>query len=184
MSLETPLGSADAGMPPWEQLETIIPGLFRFAWRLTGQRERAEDLTQETLLRAWQKRRQLRDGRSMRVWVFRIAVNLWRDQARQDKNRPALEPSAELVVDPAPEPSQTLGDREEVHEVLKVLEQLPPRQREVLHLSAVEEFRVAEIAEILGICPNAVKVNLCEARKKMRDAFPLHQPQPVSDKLP
>jgi RNA polymerase sigma-70 factor (ECF subfamily) len=161
MALETPLGSADGGMPPWEQLETIIPGLYRFAWRLTGQRDRAEDLTQETLLKAWEKRRQLREEQSLRVWLFRIAA-----------------------LDRAPEPSQTLGNREEVLEVLKVLEHLPPRQREVLHLSAVEEFRVAEIAEILGISPNAVKVNLCEARKKMRDAFPLHHPQVLFHKLP
>jgi RNA polymerase sigma-70 factor (ECF subfamily) len=184
MALETPLGSADGGMPPWEQLETIIPGLYRFAWRLTGQRDRAEDLTQETLLKAWEKRRQLREEQSLRVWLFRIAVNLWRDQARQRKRDPVLEPNADSALDRAPEPSQTLGNREEVLEVLKVLEQLPPRQREVLHLSAVEEFRVAEIAEILGISPNAVKVNLCEARKKMRDAFPLHHPQVLFHKLP
>ncbi len=171
-------------MPPWEHLETLIPGLYRFAQRLSGQRERAEDLTQETLLRAWRNRGQLRDGQSARVWLFRILVNLWRDQLRQSNHRPVMEPTAESVIDRAPEPFQTLGDREELHEVLKVLEQLPPRQREVLHLSAVEEFRVAEIAEVLGISPNAVKVNLCEARKKMRDAFPLHNPQTISHKHP
>ena len=171
-------------MPPWEHLETLIPGLYRFALRLSGQRERAEDLTQEALLKAWRKRGQLRDGPSARVWLIRILVNLWRDQVRQSNHRPVLESTAESVVDPAPEPSQTLEDREELHEVLKVLEQLPPRQREVLHLSAVEEFRVAEIAEVLGISPNAVKVNLCEARKKMRDAFPLHNPQTISHKHP
>jgi RNA polymerase sigma-70 factor, ECF subfamily len=170
-------------MPPWEQLENLIPSLFRFVCRLTGQADWAEDLTQETLLRAWEKRRQIREAGSVRVWLFRIAVNLFRDQVRQNKRRPVLEPDAESALDPSPEPSRTLGEREEVLEVLKVLEQLPPRQREVLHLSAVEEFRVAEIAEILGISPNAVKVNLCEARKKMRDAFPLYDPQSVSNKL-
>lgn len=170
-------------MPPWEQLEQLIPGLYRFACRLTGQADWAEDLTQETLLRAWEKRRQLREEHSLRLWLFRIAVNLCRDQMRQNHRRPNLEPNAESAVDPSPEPSRIAGEREEVFEVLKVLEQLPPRQREVLHLSAVEEFRVAEIAEILGISANAVKVNLCEARKKMRDAFPLYNPQSVSNKL-
>ena len=103
---------------------------------------------------------------------------------RDRQSRRVLEPAAEAVIDRSPDPSQTLGDQEEILEVLKVLEQLPPRQREVLHLSAVEEFRVAEIAEVLSISPNAVKVTLCEARKKMRDAFPLHNPHTISHKRP
>jgi RNA polymerase sigma-70 factor (ECF subfamily) len=171
-------------MPPWEQLETLLPGLYRFAYRLTGHKDQAEDLTQEALLRACEKRRQLRDERTLRVWLFRIAVNLWRDQLRRSKHLPVSESSEESALDRSPEPFQTLCEREEVLEVLKVLEQLPPRQREVLHLSAVEEFRVAEIAEILGISANAVKVNLCAARKKMREAFPLLNPQTISSKLP
>lgn len=171
-------------MPPWEQLETLIPGLYQFAFRLTGHVDRVEDLTQEALLRAWEKRGQLRAENSVRVWLFRIAVNLWRDQVRQTRRRPVLGPNTETVADRSPEPSQALGEKEELSLVLKVLQRLPPRQREVLHLSAVEEFRVAEIAEILSISQNAVKVNLSEARKKMRETFPLQNPQVTSSKLP
>jgi RNA polymerase sigma-70 factor (ECF subfamily) len=66
--------------------------------------------------------------------------------------------------------------REEILQALKTIEQLPARQREVLHLSAVEELSIAEIAEVLGITSNSVKVSLSEARKKMRSAFPLDPP--------
>jgi RNA polymerase sigma-70 factor, ECF subfamily len=163
-------------MPLWEHLETHIPGIYRFALRLTGCSDRAEDLTQETLLKAWRKHGQLRDGASARVWLFRIAVNLWRDQLRQNKHRPVLESGLDALIDPRLGPEDKLVQREEILQVLKAIEQLPARQREVLHLSAVEDLSISEIAEVLSISPNSVRVNLSEARKKMRDTFPLDQP--------
>jgi RNA polymerase sigma-70 factor, ECF subfamily len=164
-------------MPLWEHLETHIPGVYRFLLRLSGDSDRAEDLTQETLLKAWKNRGQLRNAGSARVWLFRIAVNVWRDQVRRNKHRPGLESCLEEPLDKHPPPGEKLADREEIVEVLKAVEQLPPRQREVLHLSAVEEMSVSEIAEVLGISTNAVKVHLSEARKKMREAFPLNNPR-------
>jgi RNA polymerase sigma-70 factor (ECF subfamily) len=171
-------------MPPWEQLETHLPRIYRFALRLTADSDWAEDLTQDTLLKAWKNRGQLRAAESARVWLFRITVNLWRDQVRQSGNRPVMEQNTESAVDRSPQPVEVLGEREELLDVLKAIERLPPRQREVLHLSAVEDLRIAEIAEVLGISANAVKVNLSEARKKMREAFPLQNPAPNSGKLP
>jgi RNA polymerase sigma-70 factor (ECF subfamily) len=163
-------------MPLWEQLETLIPSLYRFALRLTGQSDQAEDLTQETLLRAWKKRGQLRDAGSATVWLLRIAVNLFRDQIRHNKHQPVLESCVESLTDKAPRLDDNLVRREEILQALKTIEQLPARQREVLHLSAVEELSIAEIAEVLGITSNSVKVSLSEARKKMRSAFPLDPP--------
>ncbi len=166
-------------MPLWEHLEPIIPRLYRFALRLTNHSDRAEDLTQETLLRAWEKREGLRDHESARVWLFRIAVNLWRDQLRRNQRRPDWESGVESAADPAREPELVAIDREEVREALKALDRLPPRQREVLHLAAVEELSLAEIAEVLGISRNAAKVHLCEARKKMRQMlYPSNNPTP------
>ena len=171
-------------MPLWEQLETHIPAVYRFALRLTGNSDWAEDLTQETLMRAWSNRARVRDPASARVWLFRITVNLWRDQLRQNRRRPASEPCVESAVDNGPLPQDALAQREEIFQILKFVEQLPPRQREVLHLSAVEDLSTAEIAEVLGISTNAVKVNLSEARKKMREAFPLEHPSRNAAKIP
>src|SRR3989304_8552329 len=61
-------------------LEEHVPRVYRFALRLTGNRHEAEDLTQETFLRAWRHRRRLRDRSAARVWLFAIAANLWRDR--------------------------------------------------------------------------------------------------------
>ena len=169
-------------MPLWGELELEIPSLYRFALRLTVRTDQAEDLTQDTLLRAWQRRGQLRDHGSLRVWLFQILVNLHRDQLRQMKARPRLEPARDSPDDRSPLPEQAVMLREELNIILKAMNSLPPRQREVLHLSAVENFSLAEIAEGLGISVNAAKVNLCEARKKMRQAFPA--PSPTTPNTP
>jgi len=64
-------------------LEQHVARVFGFALRLTGDRHAAEDLTQEAMLRACRSWKQLRDERRLRVWLFQIAANLWRDQSRR-----------------------------------------------------------------------------------------------------
>jgi RNA polymerase sigma-70 factor (ECF subfamily) len=144
--------------------------VYRFARRLTGDAHRAEDLTQETLLRGWKRRGQLRDPRRALVWLFRIASNLWRDELRR---RGVLTQDAELPLETADlriTPPETIAeDREQVARALAALETLPQQQRTVLHLVAVERLTLAEVSEVLEISRNAARVNLCLARKRMRE---------------
>jgi len=159
-------------MPVWEHIEPHLPSVYRFALRLTQDRHTAEDLTQETFLRAWKNRKQLRDEQVVRVWLFRIAHNLWNDEARRGKRQPSMEHNLEQVIDVgAIQPEVEAGLSEEFENVLTTIESLPPRQREVMHLSAVEGLSVTEISEVLDLNRNAVKVNLCEARKKVQQAL-------------
>jgi RNA polymerase sigma-70 factor (ECF subfamily) len=133
---------------------------------LTGQAEAAEDLTQETLLRAWRSRGKLRDPRVARVWLLRIATNLWTDQLRQLKLRPRV-----LEFEPPcrrPTAAEKSDERENVERALAAMDQLPPRQRQVLHLVTCEGLSLAEVGEVLEIEPAAVKASLSLARKEMR----------------
>ena len=68
-------------------LEEWMPRIFRFALRLTSDLHKAEDLAQETMLRAWRQRKSLRDFQSSRVWLFRIATNLWAVSCVADARR-------------------------------------------------------------------------------------------------
>src|SRR5207244_7362280 len=68
-------------------LQECVPRVYRFALRLTHDPHAAEDLTQETFLRAWSQFRHLREPRAAQVWLFRIAVNVWRDQVRRGRSR-------------------------------------------------------------------------------------------------
>ena len=153
-------------------LEEWMPRIFRFALRLTCDCHKAEDLAQETMLRAWRQRESLRDFQSSRVWLFRIAANLWADQLRRGRSPVARAgPLPETAWQVSQSAEQSLAGREELHLALAALEQLPPRQREVLYMNACEGMKIAEIAEVLEATPEAIKASLSLARKKMRDSL-------------
>ncbi|HWY88640.1 MAG TPA: RNA polymerase sigma factor [Gemmataceae bacterium] len=158
-------------------LEEWAPRVYRFALRLAGDPHVAEDLTQETFLRAWRQRSRLRDHRAGLVWLFKIAANVWRDQLRRGRCLVARAGSgAEEYPDPAQAPDDLVAGREEVGRALAELALLPARQREVLYLSACEGLASSAIGEILGISADAVKANLWLARKKMRERLSLTDP--------
>ena len=153
-----------------EGLAEHVPNVYRFALRLTGDRHCAEDLTQETLLRAWQRQEQLKEGRAVRVWLFRIAANLWTDELRRGHLPTASIPHRDLeVVCERVTPDRTAESKEELQRALGLLDELPVRQRTVLYLTAVEELPLSEVADIIGIDKNTAKVHLSLARKKMRE---------------
>jgi RNA polymerase sigma-70 factor, ECF subfamily len=166
-------------------LEDWVPRVYRFALRLTGDPGAAEELTQETFLRAWRSRSRLRDARAARVWLFRIAANVWRDQLRRGRSPVA---QARLLddVEPAraPPPERLAAGREELSRALDAMAALPARQREVLHLSACEGLSTAEVAEVLGISAAATKASLSLARKKLRELLLDPTIDPTSAKGP
>jgi RNA polymerase sigma-70 factor, ECF subfamily len=151
-------------------LEEWMPRLYRFALRLTGDPHAAEDLAQETMLRAWRQRDALRDSQAIRVWLFRIAANHWRDQLRRLRSPIARAgPLFESALVHSFKADQVAAGREELQLALEALADLPPRQREVLYLSACEGLKTAEIGQVLGITPESVKASLSIARKRMRE---------------
>jgi len=150
-------------------LQEYVPRVYRFALRLTHDPHAAEDLTQETFLRAWRRHALLRHPQAVRLWLFRIAANLWRDQLRRGKLRVAQAgPLPEDCVSAATTPEQRVDDQDDLRRALEAMETLPERQRDVLYLSACEGLSAAEISVVLGISAGAVKANLCLARKKLR----------------
>jgi RNA polymerase sigma-70 factor (ECF subfamily) len=150
-------------------LEEYVPRVYRFAVRLTGDPHQAEDLAQETFLRAWRHRNRLQDRQAARVWLFKIAVNLWRDRLRRGQRGPK---QADRPVDDCQSaqvpPDQAVTDQEDLQRTLRTLDSLPSRQREVLYLHACEELSLAQIADVLDIRTEAVKASLSLARKRMR----------------
>jgi len=164
-------------------LGEYVPRIYRFALRLTQDRHEAEDLTQDTFLKAWRSRRQLRNPQAVKVWLMQIAVNLWRDRLRQKHRRLrpiSLAGEEQAATDVSPD--QALTNQEELHRVLAAMDALPDRQREVLYLHACEGLCLAEIAEVLQITPEAVKSSLSLARKKMRSQWenPCQNPFPTT----
>src|SRR5690348_5337242 len=82
----TPTRGRGRGYAVSDILEEWVPRVYRFALRLSNDLHTAEDLAQETFLRAWRHRERLRDKRAARVWLFRITANIWRDQLRRTRS--------------------------------------------------------------------------------------------------
>lgn len=148
-------------------LETHLDAVYRYCLRLTRDRALAEDLTQETMLRGWRKQSALREPEAAKVWLLRIATNLWSDHVR----RKAIKPS--LLVDPPPSNEPTIPrkliEQESVAAALAALDELPERQRQVMHLVTVEQMSQQRAAEVLDISVGAVKASLSMGRKQMRE---------------
>jgi RNA polymerase sigma-70 factor (ECF subfamily) len=150
-------------------LEEHLPRVYRFALRMTRDGHQAEDVVQETMLRAWRHRRRLRAAGAARVWLFQIAANVWRDRLRRDQRQAQTTGPAEEIADTsASRPDCELSNQEDARRAVSAMDSLPPRQREVLYLYACEELSFRQIAQVLGITTDAAKASLSLARKQMR----------------
>jgi RNA polymerase sigma-70 factor (ECF subfamily) len=152
--------------PSFDSLEEHLGTVYRYALRLTGKAELAEDLAQETLLRAWRSRAKLRDSSVMRVWLLRIATNLWTDELRKGKYWPRRLDSEPQCTKPTP--GIVAHERENVKRALAAMDNLPQRQRQVLYLTTCEGLSQNEVSDVLGIEVTSVKASLSLARKEMR----------------
>jgi len=164
-------GDSSAGLPEGALL-AAISRLRRYAQVLTRNTSRADDLVQDTLARAWDKRKLWRADSDLRAWLFTIMHNVHVNQVavagREARN---------VAFDPQDEGSSALqatsgGNplvRVELAEVSAQIDRLPAEQRDVL-LAAAEGLRYDEIAAALAIPVGTVMSRLSRAREKLRRA--------------
>lgn len=146
------------------RFDTHLPRLRRYARALTGERQAADDLVQDTLERAWRRFSLWRRGSRLDAWLLAIMHNVFVNQYR---GRPPPATSIDdLVQEPATRATQ--GDGLALRDLDAALGRLPPEQREVLLLVALEEYSYAEVARMLGVPPGTVMSRLARAREKLR----------------
>jgi RNA polymerase sigma-70 factor (ECF subfamily) len=137
------------------------PRLLRFAARLTRDAAAAEDLVQETLLKAWRGFHQYRDGTNARAWLFRILVNAFYGEGRKARGAPAtirLEDQFPVGA------SSAMIERLEINQAL---DSLPGEHRTVLLLGVIEGFTCREVSEILSVPIGPVMSRLSRARQSL-----------------
>jgi RNA polymerase sigma-70 factor (ECF subfamily) len=165
-----PSDAADAVGLPQPDLVAAIPRLRRYARVLTGDVTRADDLVQDTLARAWEKRRLWQAGTDLRAWLFTIMHNVHVNQlalVRRDAANVSLDAEdGEAAWHASVAPNQ--AQRVEVLEIVGLMGRLPAEQREVLLLAAVEELRYEEIAAMLAVPVGTVMSRLSRARDKLK----------------
>jgi RNA polymerase sigma-70 factor (ECF subfamily) len=171
--------------------------LLAYCYRMLGSVHDAEDLVQETYLRAWRAYDRFEGRSSLRTWLYRIAANTCLTalenrgrrplpsglgapssdpvaELAQSPELPWLEPVPDTMVGAAPDdPAAIVTSRESIRlALITALQHLPPRQRTVLIMRDVLSWRAAEVAELLGVTTVAVNSMLQRARAQISELAP------------
>jgi RNA polymerase sigma-70 factor, ECF subfamily len=151
-----------------QQVVTCIPRLRRYARALLKDAEMAEDLVQETLVRALGKLHLWRRGSDMRAWLFTIMHNQHVNEGLRAQKRPT---AFSLEDEGVPEPRSSGYADQQAHlgDLETGLQQLPEEQRVVLLLVSLEGLTYQETAKVLGIKQGTVMSRLHRARERMRE---------------
>jgi RNA polymerase sigma-70 factor (ECF subfamily) len=156
------------------------PALYRMALRLTGRREDAEDLVQETLVRALPRLRRFEGRAKLSTYLFRALSNLWKNRLRSKQRSRLVEwfgsrrgdedgaPAALDPPDPTPLAVERLESEDRAAEVRQAVSRLEPTRRLTLLLREVEEMSYEEIAEVTGVPVGTVRSRLARAREDLR----------------
>jgi RNA polymerase sigma factor (sigma-70 family) len=144
-----------------EQLAAVIPHLRAFGRSLSGSRDLADDLVQETLLKAWAARKRFQAGTNMRAWTFIILRNLFLSQMRRARFKGEWDDltASKILAAPASQDRHIeLGDMQ------RALMHLPQPQREALILVGAGGFAYEEAAEICGCAVGTIKSRVARGR--------------------
>ena len=143
------------------QLGAVIPHLRAFGRSLSGNRDLADDLVQETLLKAWAARARFQAGTNMRAWTFIILRNHYLSQMRRSRFRGEWDDltADRLLAAPAGQDKHI-----ELADMQRALLQLPQPQREALILVGAGGFAYEEAAEICGVAVGTIKSRVARGR--------------------
>ncbi len=153
--------------------------IYNYLLRMTQNQTEAEDLTQETFIRAHRSLPTFRGESSLSTWLYRIATNVSLDHFRRRTTQQAkvtlsfeeVKPDGEWAAESPTLPEQRAAQSEMSSCVEGFIERLPPDYRAALVLHDLQGLKNREIAEVLDIPLSTVKIRLHRARKKLRESL-------------
>lgn len=153
-----------------EFLDVVMPfkdKLYRLAKRLLVSAEEAEDATQEVLLKLWSKNDDMKRYRSVEAFAMTMTKNFCLDKLKS-KHASNLKLVHSNYAEGGSSLHQQIEARDSHSWVERIMEELPEQQKIIMQLRDVEEYEFDEIAELLDMNPNTVRVSLSRARKTVR----------------
>lgn len=143
--------------------------LFRISLKLLEDEDDAEDAVQEVLLKLWRARESLGNYENLAAFATTVTKNHCLDKLKLRKRTEAIENYSSLSGEDNP---YTQLERKNTDEIIRlIIKRLPQLQQQIITMKDVEEYEVEEIAEITGTAPEAVRMNLSRARKKVREEY-------------
>ena len=159
-------------------LDEHVDGLYGYALVLSGNRTEAEDLVQETFLRAIRAMERLRPDSNVKSWLFTILRNIWLNEVRHRRTAPEIVEldmkgdGSNQAVDAAKDPLAAYLSQIEREQVRTAIQQLVVEFREIILLREYEELSYQDIATMLKCPVGTVMSRLARARSKLRDLLP------------
>lgn len=145
--------------------------LYRVAFHLTGNVQDAEDLLQDTYLKLWQKRDDLRDEAINQAYLVTLMRNLLRDQQRLKH----IDSSAELRNELSPPNERSLEGqiavRDEASQMKNLINQLPKRDKEIIRMHLMEERTYNEIEQDTGLSQGNIRIIVMRTKQKLKQQF-------------
>lgn len=159
----------NSSVRPTDVLEEILESygnmLFRYALMMLGDAGEAEDVVQDTLLKYWKKTAEFNSKDHEKAWLLTVTANRCKDLLRKRVRRG--ETSLEYVAEAADIAAESVEDSG----ILEALMRLPEKYKKVLYLHYVEEYRVEDIAGIIGKTASAVKMRLKKGRELLKEEY-------------
>lgn len=146
--------------------------LYRVAFRLTGNREDAEDIVQETFMKIWNSRDRLGQLDNPAAFCMATLKNVFVDSVR--RNKPDLDSgmsSDEVTVASDTDIGQQIESRDAVDKVMNLINRLPANQRDVMKMRDIADLPFEEIEAATGLTPGNIRTLLSRARKKIKEQY-------------
>ena len=151
-----------------ELVDIYYEQIYLYMRRLGHDRQVSEDLTQESFLNAWYHIGQLRDGKALNSWLYRIAGNVSRLYWRRHKGKEAAGIDDIDVPDSSGAQWDKAGHREQIEQLKSAVARLPIKLRQAVVLHYMQQLTISEAAEAAGIRPGTFKSRLNRALKALR----------------
>ncbi|MDF1696486.1 MAG: RNA polymerase sigma factor [Saprospiraceae bacterium] len=156
-----------------ELIEILKPyknKMFRYAYSIIGNRFEAEDIVQEAIIKIWKRMDKFSEIDNKEAWVITIVRNLAIDKVRAKKKKQTSDINDFFhISDSAPSPDIKLEQKDAVRKVAEIMGTLQETQREIITLRDIEGYTYQEIADIMELKVDQVKVYLFRARKILRE---------------
>ena len=144
--------------------------LFSYAVRMLGNSDDAEDIVQEVFLKLWFMRSELYRYNSVAALSYMITKNLSLNHIKTTRRK--REKLSEIsVLGENPSPDLQLQNKESLRSVMSIIDKLPCLQQAVIKMRHLEGMEIAEIAQLTGSSPEAIRMSLSRARKQIKELF-------------
>jgi RNA polymerase sigma factor, sigma-70 family len=144
--------------------------LFGYAVRMLGNSDDAEDIVQEVFLKLWFMRSELYRYNSVAALSYMITKNLSLNHIKTTRRK--REKHSEISVSmEGPPPDLQLQEKESLKNVMTIIDNLPGLQQAVIKMRHIEGMEIAEIAQLTGSSPEAIRMSLSRARKRIKELF-------------